>query len=100
MYTPAPDLSSRREPSVYTHIPAVAGGSIVSICTQYGIVKLASLPPAARGTTATMPVRPSLVKLEAEYRAKELKARIRAQKMMSQGGIFSQVVEGPAVPPH
>jgi hypothetical protein len=31
MYTPAPDLSSRREPSVYTHIPAVAGGSIVSI---------------------------------------------------------------------
>jgi hypothetical protein len=41
-----------------------------------------------------------LVKLKAEYRAEELKARIRAQKMMSQGFTYSQVVEGPALPPH
>jgi hypothetical protein len=40
-----------------------------------------------------------LVKLEAEYRAEDLKARIRAQKMMLQGFPYSQVVEGPAVPP-
>jgi hypothetical protein len=39
-----------------------------------------------------------LVKLEAEYRAEELIARIRAQKMMLQGVMFSQVVEGPAAP--
>jgi hypothetical protein len=41
-----------------------------------------------------------LIKLEAEYRAKELKARIRAQKMMLQGVTFNQVVEGPAAPPN
>jgi hypothetical protein len=43
-----------------------------------------------------------LVKLEAEYLAEELKARIRAAKMMSQGVTDSQVVEGPAdpSPPH
>jgi hypothetical protein len=40
-----------------------------------------------------------LAKLEAEYRTEEPKARIRAQKMMSQGFTYSQVVEGPAVPP-
>jgi hypothetical protein len=40
-----------------------------------------------------------LVKLEAEYRAEELKARIRATKMMSQGITYSQVVEGPIAPP-
>jgi hypothetical protein len=40
-----------------------------------------------------------LIKLEAEYQAEELKARIRAQKMMLQGFTYSQVVEGPAVPP-
>jgi hypothetical protein len=39
-----------------------------------------------------------LVELEAEYQAEELKARIRAQKMMLQGFTYSQVVEGPAVP--
>jgi hypothetical protein len=39
-----------------------------------------------------------LVKLKAEYRAEELIARIRAQKMMLQGVMFSQVVEGPAAP--
>jgi hypothetical protein len=39
-----------------------------------------------------------LVKLEAEYLAEELKARIRAAKMMSQGVTDSQVVEGPADP--
>jgi hypothetical protein len=40
-----------------------------------------------------------LAKLEAEYPADELKARIRTQKMMSEGFTYSQVVEGPAVPP-
>jgi hypothetical protein len=35
-----------------------------------------------------------LIKLKAEYRAEELKARIRATKMMSQGITYSQVVEG------
>jgi hypothetical protein len=39
-----------------------------------------------------------LVKLKAEYRAKELKARIRAVKMMSQDVTFSQVVKGPTAP--
>jgi hypothetical protein len=36
-----------------------------------------------------------LIRLEAEYRAEELKARIRAAKMMSQGITYSQMVEGP-----
>jgi hypothetical protein len=40
-----------------------------------------------------------LVELEAEYRAEELKARIRATKMMLQGIKYIQVVEGPAGPP-
>jgi hypothetical protein len=39
-----------------------------------------------------------LIKLEAEYRAEELKARIRATKMMLQGITYSQVVGGPAGP--
>jgi hypothetical protein len=38
-----------------------------------------------------------LVKLEAEYRAEELKARIRATKMMLQGITYSQMVEGPPI---
>jgi hypothetical protein len=33
--------------------------------------------------------------LEVECRAEELKARIRATKMMSQGITYSQMVEGP-----
>jgi hypothetical protein len=33
-----------------------------------------------------------LIRLKAEYRAKELKARIRATKMMSQGITYSQMV--------
>jgi hypothetical protein len=40
-----------------------------------------------------------LVKLEAEYRAEEIKARIWATKMMSQGMTHSQEVEAPAAPP-
>jgi hypothetical protein len=36
-----------------------------------------------------------LIRLEAECRAEELKARIRATKMMSQGITYSQMVEGP-----
>jgi hypothetical protein len=39
-----------------------------------------------------------LVKLEAKANAKELKARIRAAKMMLQGVTYSQVVGGPVVP--
>jgi hypothetical protein len=34
-----------------------------------------------------------LIRLEAEYWAEELKARIRATKMMSQGITYSQMVE-------
>ena len=34
-------------------------------------------------------------RLKAECRAEELKARIRATKMMSQGISYSQMVEGP-----
>jgi hypothetical protein len=43
-----------------------------------------------------------IARLEAECRAKELKARIRATKMMSQGISYSQMVEGPPhrVPAH
>jgi hypothetical protein len=37
-----------------------------------------------------------LAKLEAEYRAEELKARIRTQKMMSQGFTYSQVAQAQA----
>jgi hypothetical protein len=40
-----------------------------------------------------------LVKLEAKANTEELKARIRAAKMMSQGVTYSQVVGGPVVPP-
>jgi hypothetical protein len=36
-----------------------------------------------------------IARLEAECRAEELKARIRATKMMSQGISYSQMVEGP-----
>jgi hypothetical protein len=36
-----------------------------------------------------------LARLEAECRAEELKARIRATKLMSQGITYSQMVEGP-----
>jgi hypothetical protein len=36
-----------------------------------------------------------IIRLEAECRAEELKARIRATKMMSQGITYSQMVEGP-----
>jgi hypothetical protein len=65
--------------------------------------------PFARGNSTrnssnnnAWPVKPDnkyLIKLEAEYRAKELKARIRATKMMSQGITYSQMVELPP-PPH
>jgi hypothetical protein len=41
-----------------------------------------------------------LAKLKAEYRAEELKTRIRTQNMMLQGFTYSQVVEGPAVTHH
>jgi hypothetical protein len=43
-----------------------------------------------------------IARLEAECRAEELKARIRATKMMSQGISYSQMVEGPPhrVPAH
>jgi hypothetical protein len=61
-------------------------------------------PPGSKGNNGNnaRPAKPDkyLVKLEAEYRAEELKVGIRAQKMMSQGVTFSQMVEGPAVPPH
>jgi hypothetical protein len=40
-----------------------------------------------------------LIRLEAEYRAEELKARIRAAKMMLQGITYSQMVEPPPRPP-
>jgi hypothetical protein len=60
-------------------------------------------PPGGKGNNGSnaRPAKPDkyLAKLEAEYRAEELKARIRMQKMMSQGFTYSQVVEGPAVPP-
>jgi hypothetical protein len=60
-------------------------------------------PPGGKGNNGSnaRPAKPDkyLAKLEAEYRAKELKARIRTQKMMLQGFTYSQVVEGPAVPP-
>jgi hypothetical protein len=52
-----------------------------------------SFPPGSKGNNSnnTRPAKPDkyLVKLEAEYRAEELKARIRAQKMMSQGFTYS-----------
>jgi hypothetical protein len=64
-------------------------------------------PPGRKGSNsskakARLPVKPDkyLAKLEAEYRAEELKARIKATKMMLQGLTYSQVVEGPVVPPH
>jgi hypothetical protein len=60
-------------------------------------------PPGGKGNNGSN-ARPAkqdkyLTKLEAGYRAEELKAKIRAQKMMLQGFTYSQVVEGPAVPP-
>jgi hypothetical protein len=59
-------------------------------------------PPGSKGSNSSKawPAKPDkyLVKLEAEYRAEELKARIRATKMTLQGVTYSQVVEGPAVP--
>jgi hypothetical protein len=61
-------------------------------------------PPGSKGNNGNNagPAKPDkyLAKLEAEYPTKELKARIRAQKMMLQGVTFSQVVEGPTAPPH
>jgi hypothetical protein len=44
----------------------------------------------------------NIARLEAECRAEELKARIQATKMMSQGISCSQMVEGPPhqVPAH
>jgi hypothetical protein len=61
-------------------------------------------PPGSKGNNDNnaRPAKPDkyLNKLKAEYCAEELKARIRAQKMMLQGVTFSQVVEGPAAPPH
>jgi hypothetical protein len=60
-------------------------------------------PPGSKGTNSSnaRPAKPDkyLVKLEAEYHAEELKARIRATKMMLQGVTYSQVVEGPAATP-
>jgi hypothetical protein len=49
-----------------------------------------------------MPRENPTARLEAECRAEELKARIRATKMMSQGISYSQMVEGPPhqVPDH
>jgi hypothetical protein len=38
-----------------------------------------------------------LIRLEEECRAEELKARIRATKMMSQGITYSQMVEAPTI---
>jgi hypothetical protein len=62
--------------------------------------------PGSKGSNSSKakarpPVKPDkyLAKLESEYRAEELKARIRAAKMMSQGVTYSQVVGGPVVPP-
>jgi hypothetical protein len=62
-------------------------------------------PPGSKGSKGSKAkVRPAkwdmyLVKLEAEANAKELKAMIRAAKMMLQGVTCSQVVGGPIVPP-
>jgi hypothetical protein len=41
----------------------------------------------------------NLVKLEGAAKAEELKARIRAAKMMLQGVTYSRMVEGPVVCP-
>jgi hypothetical protein len=58
-------------------------------------------PTGSKGSNSSKarPAKPDkyLVKHKAEYRAEELKARIRAAKMMSQGIIYSQVVG--VVPP-
>jgi hypothetical protein len=63
-------------------------------------------PPGGKGNNGSN-ARPAklkpdkyLAKLEAEYRAEELKARIRTQKMMSQGFTYSQLVVGPAATHH
>jgi hypothetical protein len=52
--------------------------------------------PGSKGSNSSKarPAKPDkyLVKLKAEYRAKELKARIRLAKMMLQGITYSQVV--------
>jgi hypothetical protein len=58
-------------------------------------------PPDSKGSNSSKawPSKPDqyLVKLEAEYRAEELKARIRAAELMLQGITYSQVVG--VVPP-
>jgi hypothetical protein len=59
-------------------------------------------PPGGKGNSGSN-ARPDkskpdkyLTKLEAKYRAEELKARIRTQKMMSQGFMYSQVAQAQA----
>jgi hypothetical protein len=56
-------------------------------------------PPGSKGSkTKVRPAKPDakLVKLEATAMAEELKARIRAAKMMTQGVSYSQVVQAQA----
>jgi hypothetical protein len=56
-------------------------------------------PPGSKGSKAKVrPAKPdaNLVKLEATAMGKELKARIRAAKMMSQGISYSQVMQAQA----
>jgi hypothetical protein len=58
-----------------------------------------NLPPGSKGSKAKVqPAKPDtkLAKLEATAMAEELKARIRAAKMMSQGVPYSQVVQAQA----
>jgi hypothetical protein len=62
-------------------------------------------PPRRKGSNSSKaktrpPVKSEkyLAKLKAEYCAEELKARIRAAKMILQGVTYSQVVEGPVGP--
>jgi hypothetical protein len=62
-------------------------------------------PPGGKGNNGSnaRPAKPKpdkyLAKLEAEYRAVELKARIRTQKMMLQGFTYSQVAQAHVAPP-
>jgi hypothetical protein len=58
-----------------------------------------NLPPGSKGSKAKIrPAKPDtkLTQLEATAMAEELKARIRAAKMMSQGVSYSQVVQAQA----
>jgi hypothetical protein len=58
-------------------------------------------PTGNSSNNKTRPAKPDkekyLIRLEAEYRAEELKARIRSTKMMSQGITYSQMVEAPPI---